>query len=111
GISEYGGRISEKNLLGTGTQVVFEGLYRNENDIKWQGLASLTMPRVFRSELSLDALLQANRFRTDQMLNVLNPYRNSRDELSYGVLLDNSFGEDFLYLNARDTFLLLPFHE
>lgn len=111
GISEYGGRLSEKNLLGTGNKVILEGLYRNENDIGWQGLAQIEMPRVFRSELSMLTYLQANRFRTDQYLDLINPYRNTRDELSYGVRLNNSFGKDFLYFNAQDSFLLMPFHE
>lgn len=111
GISEYGGRISEKNLLGTGNKVLLEGLYRNENDIRWQGLAQVEMPRIFRSELSLLTSLQANRFRTDQDMDIINPYRNTKDKLSYGVKLNNSFGKDFLYFNAQDSFLLMPFHE
>ena len=111
GISEYGGRLSEKNLLGTGNRIEFEGLYRNENDIRWQGYTSLEMPRVFRSEFSLLASLQANRFRTDQRINFFDPYRNTQDLLSYGMLLNNSFGSDFLYFNNIDTAILLPFHE
>lgn len=111
GISEYGGRISEKNLLGTGNKLEFEGLYRNENDIKWQGYAALEMPRVFRSDFSLFASLQANRFRTDQNINFIDPYRNTQDLLSYGMMLQNSFGSDFLYLNNLDTAILLPFQE
>jgi hypothetical protein len=111
GISEYGGRLSEKNLLGTGNKVILEGLYRNENDIGWQGLAQIEMPRIFRSELSLLTYLKANRFRTDQNLDIVNPYRNSRDKLLYGVKLNNSYGKDFLYFNAQDSFLLMPFHE
>ncbi|MER3329833.1 MAG: hypothetical protein RIF34_09675, partial [Candidatus Kapaibacterium sp.] len=111
GISEYGGRLSEKNILGTGIRVEFEGLYRNENDIRWQGFASLEMPRVFRSDFSLLASLQANRFRTDQIINFIDPYRNTQDLVSYGMLAQNSFGSDFLYLNNLDTALLLPFQE
>lgn len=111
GISEYGGRISEKNLLGTGNKLEFEGLYRNENDIKWQGYAALEMPRVFRSDFSLLASLRANRFRTDQNINFIDPYRNTQDLLSYGMLLQNSFGSDFLYLNNLDTAIPLPFQE
>ncbi len=111
GISEYGGRLSEKNILGTGNRVEFEGLYRNENDIRWQGFASLEMPRVFRSDFSLLASLQANRFRTDQNINFIDPYRNTQDLLSYGMMLQNSFGSDFLYLNNLDTAILLPFQE
>lgn len=111
GITEYGGRISEKNLFGTGNRVEFEGLHRNENDIRWQGFASLEMPRVFRSDFSLLASLQANRFRTDQIINFIDPYRNTQDLLSYGMLLQNSFGSDFLYLNSQKNAILLPFHE
>lgn len=111
GISEYGGRLSEKNFIGTGTGIILEGLYRNENDIRWQGLASLDMPRVFRSEFSLFASLQANRFRTDQIVNIINPYRNTLDLTSYGVKTQNSFGSDFLYLNNQDSTILLPFQE
>lgn len=111
GISEYGGRLSEKNILGTGNRVEFEGLYRNENDIKWQGYAALEMPRVFRSDFSLFASLRANRFRTDQNINFIDPYRNTQDLLSYGMMLQNSFGSDFLYLNNLDTAILLPFQE
>lgn len=110
GISEYGGRISEKNFIGTGTKIELEGLYRNENDIGWQGYAALQMPRVFRSEYSLNTSLQANRFRTDQLLDFLDPYRSTEDLLSYGVLLQNSYGSDFLYFN-QDSTILLPFHE
>lgn len=111
GISEYGGRLSEKNLLGTGNKLEFEGLYRNENDIKWQGFTSLEMPRIFRSDFSLLASLKANRFRTDQNINFIDPYRNTQDLLSYGMMLQNSFGSDFLYLNNLDTAILLPFQE
>lgn len=109
GISEYGGRISEKNFIGTGTKIELEGLYRNENDIGWQGYGSLELPRVFRSEFSLKTSIQANRFRTDQLLDFIDPYRNTKDLLSYGLLLQNSFGSDFLYL--KDSILLLPFQE
>ena len=111
GISEYGARLSEKNLLGTGNKLEFEGLYRNENDIRWQGFASIEMPRVFRSDFSLLASLQANRFRTDQNISFIDPYRNTQDLLSYGMLLQNSYGSDFLYLNNLDSAILLPFHE
>lgn len=111
GISEYGARLSEKNLLGTGNKLEFEGLYRNENDIRWQGFASLEMPRVFRSDFSLLASLQANRFRTDQNISFIDPYRNTQDLLSYGMMLQNSYGSDFLYLNNLDSAILLPFHE
>jgi hypothetical protein len=40
----------------------------------------------------------------------LDPYRSTEDLLSYGVLLQNSFGSDFLYFN-RDSIILLPFQE
>jgi outer membrane protein assembly factor BamA len=111
GISEYGGRLSEENFIGTGTRIILEGLYRNENDIRWQGLASVEMPRAFRTEFSLYASLQANRFRTDQILNIINPYRSTVDLFSYGLMAQNAFGSDFLYLNNQDSTILLPFVE
>lgn len=111
GISEYGGRISEHNFIGTGTTIQLEALHRNENDIRWQGMALVEMPKAFRTGFSLLASLQSNRFRTDQVLNIVNPYRSTLDLYSYGVMAKNSFGSDFLYLNNQDSSFLLPFKE
>lgn len=111
GVASYGGKLSESNFLGSATDIEFEGIYRQMNDIRWQGRASLYMPRIFRSDLALNLNLQANRFRTDQLLGFLKPYRNTKTEYSWGLNAINSFGADFLYFNQADTFLLLDFHE
>lgn len=107
---EYGAKFEELNLLGTGTRVVLEGLYRTENNIQWQGLASLSKRRIFRSEYTLNAGLLSNKYRTQQGISLYKPYRTLSTELSYGASVNNSFGSDFLYV-TDDSSRLMPFHE
>ena len=109
GESNYGGGIQEYNLFGTGTYVKFEGLHRTENNTGWQGQAALSQRRLFRSELSLDATLLSNKYRTEQAANIMKPYRTLETKYAYGVHGTNKFGDDFLYKgNERQK---LPFHE
>ncbi len=110
GESNYGGRLEELNLLGTGTRLSVEGLYRTENNIKWQGAFELAQRRLFRSELGLSMILIANKYRTDQLFTINKPYRTEETEYSFGLNGLNSFGKDFLY-NTKDSFNLMSFHE
>lgn len=110
GISNLGAKLEETNLLGTATQVMAQGLYRTENDIGWEGSARIAQRRLFRTELSLEALIQANQYRTDQAIGIVKRYRTMTTPWAFGVAGLNSYGRDFAY---RDTLapLLLPFHD
>jgi outer membrane protein assembly factor BamA len=110
GESNYGGRLEEFNLAGTGTYVSGEALYRTENDIGWQGGINISQRRLFRSELGLLASLTAHKYRTQQFLSIHKPYRTLRTKNAYGIYGQNTFGNDFLYSNT-DTASLIPFHE
>lgn len=107
--SVLGGKLVEDNLFGTGTYIQVEGLYRTENNIGWQGLGILSQRRLFRSEISFEGSLQSNKFRTDQSINLFQPYRTLSTEYSYGLKGVNSFGSDFLFKDNSSQ--LMPFHE
>jgi len=104
-----GAKLVEENVLGTGTYIQVEGIYRTENNIQWQGLGILSLKRFFRSELSIEGMLKSNKYRTDQNLNISKPYRTLSTEISYGLKGMNSFGSDFLF--KESNFQLMPFHE
>ncbi len=110
GTSNYGARLEEFNLFGTGTKLMGEALYRTENEIGMQGKFQLSQRRIFRSELSFNALITANKFRTDQTLSLFQPFRTLDSKWSYGLDFSNSFGENFLYIR-RDSLGLMPFLE
>jgi outer membrane protein assembly factor BamA len=108
GQTNYGAAIQEYNLLGTGTYVAAEGLHRTENNTGWQGFFELSQRRLFRSELRLDAAILANKYRTEQAINITKPYRTLDTRIAYGIYGGNQFGRDFLY--SQDEKQLLPFH-
>jgi outer membrane protein assembly factor BamA len=107
----YGARITEHNLFGTGTSISFEGLYRSENDIGWQAMGKLSQPRLFRSEYGIDFQILSNQFKTEQDLSLFKPFRTIETEFSYGTNLKNYFGSDFFYNRTSDTTILMPFHQ
>ncbi len=108
GETNYGAAIQEHNLLGTGTYTGGEALYRTENETGWQGFAELSQRRLFRSEIRLDAAIMANKYRTEQSLNLTKPYRTLDTRNAYGIYGENKYGRDFLY--SDDEKQLLPFH-
>lgn len=110
GISNLGAQLEEINLAGTGTQLLLSGYYRTENSIGWQGLAQVSQRRLFRSEISLLAALQATQYKTDQWLTLTKPYRTLSTPWAWSTSFLNSFGRDFNYIGNVQT-TLLPFYE
>jgi len=98
GISNYGAKIEEVNLFGIGTQVLLSGLYRTENQIGWEGLATVGQRRLFRSEIGVYGSILANRVRTDQTFVLDKPYRTMATPWAGRMSVWNSFGSDFNYL-------------
>lgn len=109
GVTNYGGRIQEFNLAGTGTSITLEALHRGENNIGWQGSALLEKSRLFRTEVTFLGSIMANKLKTAQALELVKPYRTLNTLFSYGIKGFNSFGNDFVY-NELDSFKLAPFH-
>jgi outer membrane protein assembly factor BamA len=89
--------LDEFNLLGTGTFVMGEALYRNENNIGWQGEFMINQPRLFRSELGITASMMLNKFRTEQFLGLEKTYRTLETPSSYGISIMNNYGDIFKY--------------
>ncbi len=92
-----GASVEEFNLFGTGTYLSAEGLYRNENDIGWQGEFTLKQARLFRSEIGVVASMRYNRFRTEQFLSFEKQYRTLSTPSSYGISILNNDGDIFRY--------------
>jgi len=99
GATNYGGRLQEFNLFGTGTYIGGDILHRGESEIGWQGLFQLSQRRLFRSSISLNFSLLANQYRTGQNLELAKHYLALDDRFSYGIASVNQFGKDFLFYN------------
>ncbi|MGE5479353.1 MAG: BamA/TamA family outer membrane protein [Chloroflexota bacterium] len=110
GNREYGARLEERNLLGTGTSFTAEALYRTENDIGWQGTLLVNQRRLFRSDFSFSGRLLAHKYRTEQSIGLAQLYRTLETPNSYGVDGLNNYGKDFMYFSA-DSAMLIPFRE
>ncbi len=111
GNNNFGLRIAESNLLGTGTELSLEGLNRTENNIGIQGIGILNKERIFRTPYTLNMALVSNKFRTDQLFKITSPYRTFATTLAYGIDIKNSFGNDFLYNKNIDSAIYLPFNQ
>ena len=111
GITNVGGKVEEINLFGNGTQAMVYGLYRTENAIGWEGMAQLTQRRLFGSEINLIGALRANRIRTDQTVQVTQPYRTMSTPWAFSVGVWNAFGSDFDYRSDPAQRNLLPFYD
>lgn len=111
GITNIGAKLEEINLFGNGTQAMIYGLYRTENAIGWEGMAQLTQRRLFGSDVNLIAALQANAVRTDQMLQVTQPFRTMSTPWAFSLGVWNAFGSDFDYRSDPAQRTLLPFHD
>ncbi len=109
GVTNIGGKLEESNFLGTATQITLQGLYRTENSIGWEGYVRVAQRRLFRSEIGIEGILQANQYRTDQFVHVVKPYRTTLTPWAFGAQAWNSFGKDFAYTPGQAP-LLLPFH-
>lgn len=105
--TNWGGKIEESNLIGTGTSVLLEALHRSENDIGWQGRAELFQRRLFRSEYSIFGSVLAHKFRTEQDYSLYKPFRTLSTEWSYGISGKNHFGNEFKY---DGNYELMQFH-
>ncbi len=92
-----GFRIEELNLLGTGTTLVPEILYRSENDTRTQLRFKFYQRRMLRSNYSINYNLFINRYRTLHNLLLWKPYFSRNVLNSYGVELVNNFGNDLLF--------------
>jgi outer membrane protein assembly factor BamA len=93
----YGGRFEETNLIGTGTLLSVEGLYRTENDIQWQGQFALQNTRLFRSDYGLYTQLFSNKYQTRQKIELSTKFRTTESKYCYGLSLYNAYGSQFLY--------------
>lgn len=111
GITNIGAKLEEINLFGNGTQAMIYGLYRTENAIGWEGMAQLTQRRLFGSDVNLIAALRANAVRTDQMLQVTQPFRTMSTPWAFSLGVWNAFGSDFDYRSDPAQRTLLPFHD
>lgn len=111
GKNNLGLRIAESNFIGSGTEISIEGLNRTENNIGLQAVAIINKERIFRTPISVNLAVVSNKYRTDQFLKLLSPYRTYANTLAYGFEIKNSFGNDFLYNRNLDTALLLPFEQ
>lgn len=111
GITNIGVKLEEINLFGNGTQAMIYGLYRTENSIGWEGMAQLSQRRLFGSDVNLNAALRANDVRTDQMLQITQPYRTMSSPWAFSVGVWNAFGSDFDYRADVSQRTLLPFHD
>lgn len=111
GITNIGAKLEEINLFGNGTQAMIYGLYRTENAIGWEGMAQLTQRRLFGSDVNMIAALRANAVRTDQMLQVTQPFRTMSTPLAFSLGVWNAFGSDFDYRSDPAQRTLLPFHD
>lgn len=97
GYENYGARLREVNLFGTGVQTSVEALYRGENGIGMQGAGEVFFRRFFRTDYEVFASVIAHQYRTEQEYRVAKPYRNLRQETSYGASGKIAHGYDFLY--------------
>ncbi|MBM2814631.1 MAG: Bac surface Ag protein [Ignavibacteria bacterium] len=110
GNTSIGGRLSELNFLGTGTQIHVETLNRSENNIGWQTAAALYQRRLFRTDFALNTYFMHNQYRDWQILSIDKPYRTISSELSYGAYGSNNIGKDFIYWKSDST-AIVPTHE
>lgn len=110
GITNIGFKLEESNLFGTATAVGVQAIYRTENDIGWEGMVKLNQRRLFRTELWLEAALQSNRFRTEQLLQITKPYRTTLTPWAFGLGGANRYGNAFAY-PKNSAPMLLPFHD
>ncbi|MBS1561351.1 MAG: hypothetical protein JSS89_07075 [Bacteroidetes bacterium] len=109
GASNIGVKIEEGNVAGTGTDALLSGVYKTENDIGWEGMASVGQRRLFRTEIGLYASILANRIKTEQSVTFIKQFRTMATPTSWSVALQNSFGSDFIYDRGVPT-SLAPFH-
>ncbi len=105
-----GSRIEELNLLGTGTVVVPEILYRSENGTKLQARFKIFQRRFFRFPLSLQYDFFINRFRTLHTLDFYKPFYSRSSRNSYGFEIVNNFGNELLF-TAGDGYQKMSFFE
>ncbi len=110
GKTNYGGRLEEFNLFGTGTLVSSEALFRNESNIGWQGTARLYQRKIYGTNLSIDFNLMSNKIRTEQNIKLQRDYLTLEDPMAYGVDLTNNFGRDFIFQGKKET-TLIPMNE
>jgi outer membrane protein assembly factor BamA len=100
GVRQYGGRFTESNLFGYGTNIRLEIVNTNRNNTGWQGDLSLTQRRLFRSEMNVGGRLFGNKYKTVQNLDITKPYRTIATPWAWSLNGTNSYGSDFLFKNG-----------
>lgn len=108
GIQNYGAQFKESNVLGMGSSIYLQGLYRTENNIGWQGWGEYSHRKFLRSPMSLNVSIISNRFRTDQFAMLAKPFLTLSTPTAYGGAVTNSFGKVFVY--TGNSFLTPEFH-
>ncbi|MES2765171.1 MAG: BamA/TamA family outer membrane protein [Bacteroidota bacterium] len=100
GIKQYGGRFTESNLFGYGTNIRLEIVNTNRNNTGWQADLALTQRRIFRTEMNTSGRLFANQFKTIENLDITKPYRTIAMPFAWNLSGANSYGSDFLFKNG-----------
>lgn len=108
--TNLGGGFEEFNLFGTGGHLRLDAFNRTENNIGLQGSVLMSQRRIFQSEYFLNLNIEANKYRTNQLLSFSKPFRAISTKLSYGILGKNNFGRDFLF-SENNGYILMPFKE
>jgi hypothetical protein len=103
--SEFGGKLSEKNLFGTAYDIDYQAIHRTENNIGWQNSLQIKKNKIFSSGFDLNANLISNKFKSDGKIKIINPYNDFFDDYSYGVTYKQVNGDDFVY-NEEKNYLL-----
>lgn len=92
-----GGRLEEYNLFGRGADLMAEALYLQKNDIGWQGRAKFEKARLFRSNIGMRAVIEANKFYHSDTLDISKQYRTLETPSSFGISVINNMGDKFHY--------------
>lgn len=100
---KYGLKLEEYNFLGTGTYLKGELLYRSENNIGLSSQFYLDKKRFLRTPFNLELNLYSSKIKTNQQLNFSKPYFNLDTKYSYGIYLNNSFGQTYLYNQVEEN--------
>lgn len=106
GLFNYGIELDEYNLFGTGNRLQLKGLYRQENDIGWEGSLLFFNNRFPGTEFQDSLFIKSNKIRTIQQFNLQIPYRTLSSDYSLGLKAINFFGKDFLFRSSQEYELI-----
>ncbi len=108
GIQNYGAQFKELNVVGLGSSIYLQGLYRTENSIGWQGWGEYLHRKFLRTPMSLNVSIIANQYRTDQFAMLAKHFLTLSTPNAYGAAVTNSYGKVFVY--SGNTVLQPEFH-